>query len=68
MCPAWVIGAPRRPFPRKSRRCGSGPRVQELFELVQAEFAVGVVMKSLLSSGLVLSGGSAQLQGICETG
>jgi cell division protein FtsA len=41
--------------------------VQELFELVQAELRRSGY-EELLSSGLVLSGGSARLAGLCELG
>ena len=43
------------------------PRVSELFELVQSELRRSGY-EELLSSGLVLTGGSAQLAGICELG
>jgi len=58
--------APRR-LSRESLAAVVQPRVQELFELVQAELRRSGY-EELLSSGLVLSGGSAQLTGICELG
>lgn len=58
--------APRR-LSRESLAAVVQPRVQELFELVQAELRRSGY-EELLSSGLVLSGGSAQLEGICELG
>jgi cell division protein FtsA len=58
--------APRR-LSRESLAAVIQPRVQELFELVQAELRRSGY-EELLSSGLVLSGGTGQLQSICELG
>lgn len=58
--------APRR-LSRESLAAVVQPRVQELFELVQAELRRSGY-EELLSSGLVLSGGSARLAGISELG
>jgi len=58
--------APRR-LSRESLAAVVQPRVQELFELVQAELRRSGY-EELLSSGLVMSGGTAQLAGICELG
>ncbi|MBK9218642.1 MAG: cell division protein FtsA [Uliginosibacterium sp.] len=58
--------APRR-LSRESLAAVVQPRVQELFELVQAELRRSGY-EELLSSGLVMSGGSARLAGICELG
>lgn len=58
--------APRR-LSRESLAAVVQPRVQELFELVQAELRRSGY-EELLSSGLVLTGGSAQLAGISELG
>lgn len=58
---------PPRSLSRESLAAVIQPRVQELFELVQAELRRSGY-EELLSSGLVLSGGSAQLTGVCELG
>lgn len=58
--------APRR-LSRESLAAVIQPRVQELFELVQGELRRSGY-EELLSSGLVLSGGTALLEGICELG
>ncbi|MBS1210796.1 MAG: FtsA [Proteobacteria bacterium] len=58
--------APRR-LSRESLAAVIQPRVQELFELVQGELRRSGY-EELLSSGLVLSGGTAQLASICELG
>ena len=58
---------PPRSLSRESLAAVIQPRVQELFELVQAELRRSGY-EELLSSGLVLSGGSAQLAGISELG
>lgn len=56
-----------RRLSRESLAAVIQPRVQELFELVQAELRRSGY-EELLSSGLVLTGGTAQLGGICELG
>ncbi len=56
-----------RRLSRESLAAVIQPRVQELFELVQAELRRSGY-EELLSSGLVLSGGTAQLGGICDLG
>ncbi|MFT4173568.1 MAG: cell division protein FtsA [Rhodocyclaceae bacterium] len=58
---------PPRKLSRESLAAVVQPRVQELFELVQVELRRSGY-EQLLSSGLVLTGGSAQLAGICELG
>lgn len=58
---------PPRKLSRESLAAVVQPRVQELFELVQVELRRSGY-EQLLSSGLVLAGGSAQLSGICELG
>lgn len=58
--------APRR-LSRSSLADVIEPRVSELFELVQAELRRSGY-EELLSSGLVLTGGSASLAGVCELG
>lgn len=58
---------PPRSLSRESLAAVIQPRVQELFELVQGELRRSGY-EELLSSGLVLSGGTAQLAGICELG
>jgi cell division protein FtsA len=44
------------------------PRVEELFELVQAELRRSGFEERLLSSGIVLTGGAAQMPGMIELG
>jgi len=44
------------------------PRVRELFHLVAANLRENGVSLHTLSSGLVLTGGTSHLQGICELG
>ncbi|MDQ7988773.1 MAG: cell division protein FtsA [Candidatus Dactylopiibacterium sp.] len=56
-----------RRLSRESLAAVIQPRVQELFELVQAELRRSGY-EELLSSGLVLTGGTAQLGGISELG
>jgi cell division protein FtsA len=56
-----------RRLSRESLAAVIQPRVQELFELVQGELRRSGY-EELLSSGLVLSGGTAQLLSICELG
>lgn len=56
-----------RRLSRESLAAVIQPRVQELFELVQAELRRSGY-EELLSSGLVLTGGTAQLGGIGELG
>lgn len=58
---------PSRKLSRESLAAVVQPRVQELFELVQAELRRSGY-EELLSSGMVLTGGSATLAGICELG
>ncbi|KAF7599273.1 MAG: cell division protein FtsA [Candidatus Dactylopiibacterium carminicum] len=58
---------PPRRLSRESLAAVIQPRVQELFELVQSELRRSGY-EELLSSGLVLTGGSAQLGGVCELG
>ncbi|HEX5125744.1 MAG TPA: cell division protein FtsA [Rhodocyclaceae bacterium] len=58
---------PPRKLSRESLAAVIQPRVQELFELVQAELRRSGY-EELLSSGLVLSGGSATLASVCELG
>jgi cell division protein FtsA len=54
-----------RRLSRESLAAVIQPRLQELFELVQRELRRSGY-EELLSSGLVLSGGTAQLAGVCE--
>jgi cell division protein FtsA len=56
-----------RRLSRESLAAVIQPRLQELFELVQRELRRSGY-EELLSSGLVISGGTAQLAGICELG
>jgi cell division protein FtsA len=56
-----------RRLSRESLAAVIQPRVQELFELVQAELRRSGY-EELLSSGLVLTGGTAQLGGIIDLG
>lgn len=56
-----------RRLSRESLAAVMQPRVQELFELVHAELSRSGY-EELLSSGIVLTGGSAQLQGIADLG
>ena len=56
-----------RRLSRESLAAVIQPRVQELFELVQAELRRSGY-EELLSSGLVLTGGTGLLGGICELG
>lgn len=56
-----------RRLSRESLAAVIQPRVQELFELVQAELRRSGY-EELLSSGLVLTGGTAQLGGIMDLG
>ncbi|MEC5397751.1 cell division protein FtsA [Uliginosibacterium sp. H1] len=71
--PAEMIEVPSvgdRPPRKLSRQALADviePRVTELYELVQAELRRSGY-EELLSSGLVLTGGTAQLAGICELG
>ncbi|MFT3734002.1 MAG: cell division protein FtsA [Rhodocyclaceae bacterium] len=58
---------PPRRLSRSSLADVIEPRVTELFELVQSELRRSGY-EELLSSGLVLTGGSATLAGICELG
>ncbi|GAB4059659.1 cell division protein FtsA [Uliginosibacterium sediminicola] len=58
---------PPRRLSRSSLADVIEPRVTELFELVQGELRRSGY-EELLSSGLVLTGGSATLTGICELG
>lgn len=71
--PSEMIDVPSigdRPSRKLSRQALADviePRVSELFELVQAELRRSGY-EELLSSGLVITGGSALLAGICELG
>ncbi|MDO6387383.1 MULTISPECIES: cell division protein FtsA [unclassified Uliginosibacterium] len=56
-----------RRLSRESLAAVIQPRVQELFELVQAELRRSGY-EELLSSGLVLTGGTGLLGGMCELG
>lgn len=65
-----VAGVDERPSRKLSRRALSDviqPRVEELFELVQAELRRSG-FEDVLSSGIVLTGGSAVMPGMIELG
>jgi cell division protein FtsA len=58
---------PARPLSRQRLADVIEPRVSELFELVQAELRRSGY-EELLSSGIVLTGGSAVMRGMVELG
>ena len=65
-----VAGVDDRPSRKLSRRALADviqPRVEELFELLQAELR-RTRYEELLSSGIVITGGSSQMMGMIELG
>ena len=65
-----VAGVDDRPSRKLSRRALADviqPRVEELFEIVQAELRRSGY-ENVLSSGIVLTGGSASMPGMIELG
>ncbi len=65
-----VVGVDDRPSRKLSRRALADviqPRVEELFELIQAELRRSG-FEEVLSSGIVLTGGSAIMPGMIELG
>ena len=65
-----VAGVDDRPSRKLSRRALADviqPRVEELFELIQAELRRSG-FEEVLSSGIVLTGGSSVMQGMIELG
>ena len=65
-----VAGVDDRPSRKLSRRALADviqPRVEELFELIQAELR-RTRYEELLSSGIVITGGSSQMMGMIELG